>query len=960
MWNKGCGYRGVNLWRLIALSALLLSGNVYSASLHNSSYDWFTLQSEHFYLHYHEGLDEIARETLSLAEQVHTRLSKRLEWDPPYRTHVVLTDEYDFSNGFAIPIPNNFTTIFITPPDDLISLEDHAGWIETVFTHEYTHVLHLDKAAGIPEGLRSVFGRHLLTFPNMLQPRWLIEGYATYIETDRKRGIGRGQSRLYEAMMRAELLDGFKPLRQINQPMATWPAGTAAYLYGVYYYQFIEETYGRSQVELAITHHSKNLLPFAINRTANSTYGQELLDLWDDFEQYLNKKFQPQIRQITQQGVIAGQRLTHDGYFTGPLKTLPNGETYYIAYNGERDTALMKIDKDKNIEHLRDVHFGARLDVHPQAGVLLSQLEICGAGQAYADLYRLDLEGGDLQRLTECGRYRNAIWSPDGKEIVAVKYARGVTELHLLDDGGKLKQVLWKGKRWEVVGGLDWSPLKKELIAAVWREQGGWNLERFDLPSKQWQYVLRDSAIVGYPQYSPDGRYILFTSEHGKVYNIRRLDTRSGKFETLTNVLTGALSPAQAANGDLYYVGYTGAGLDVFQLAAKRIKPGPMPKAARGTTGEPLPKPPVVEPQSVSDYSPWETLKPAWWTPLFYSDDYITSIGAATAAYDSLFQHIYGAAVAYESKTDSWLGTLSYVYDGLYPSIMFDVTRDYEFTFLTANKSLAKKRRITQQKLEVAVPFRGMSSSWSFNLAAIKHEVEDEVVNFSELAEGDELDYVAGAALVYDSAKYHSKSISRSQGRVISLVGEDSDTISGSDFTGQVYWADWREFIRLGGRHVLALRYVEGRGEGNTRPFKLGGARDSENLVSIPNNPIAGSPFSKRKYNLRGYPEGLSQLEGQNMQLGSAEYRFPLGRFERGFMAPPVGLHQIHATLFYDAGATWEKDSSPEKHYRGAGLEIGFDTSLFYYIVVNIVAGYAHGLDEGGEDQMYIRIGASF
>ena len=90
-------------WRFIIMAGLLLSSQTFAATLHTASYDWYTLTSPHFYLHYHEGLEEIARDTLSLAEQVHKRLSKQLEWDPPYRTHVVLTDEYDFSNGFAIP-----------------------------------------------------------------------------------------------------------------------------------------------------------------------------------------------------------------------------------------------------------------------------------------------------------------------------------------------------------------------------------------------------------------------------------------------------------------------------------------------------------------------------------------------------------------------------------------------------------------------------------------------------------------------------------------------------------------------------------------------------------------------------------------------------------------------------------------------------------------------------------------
>jgi len=948
----------INRWRTLVLAIFLFSSNSFAATLHHSGYDWFTLQSEHFYVHYHEGLEEIARETLSLAEQVHKRLSKRLNWNPTSRAHVVLTDEYDFSNGFAIPIPNNFTTLFITPPDDLMSLEDHAGWIETVFTHEYTHILHLDKADEIPEKARNVVGRHPLAFPNLFQPRWLIEGYATYIETDKKRGIGRGQSSLYAAMMRAEILGGFKPLRQVNQPLASWPSGTAAYLYGVYYHLFLEETFGKERIEMMIQHNSNNVAPFAINRAAESTFGRDLDQLWDDFEIYLNKKFQPQMEAIRKRGVVEGQRLTRDGYFTGPLKTLPNGEAYYISYNGERETSLMKIDKNKNIERLTDVHLGARLDVHPKSGVLLSQLEICGAGQMYTDLYRLDLEGDDLERLTECGRYRNAVWSPDGKEIITVKYAKGITELHLLDEWGKLKQVLWTGKRWEVVGGLDWSPIKNELIAAVWREQGGWNLENFNLENRKWKYVLQDSAIVGYPQYSHDGRYVLFTSEHGGVYNIRRMDTRSEKYETLTNVLTGALSPAQSANGDLFYVGYTSEGLDVFHLTSNEIKPALMPKAAQGTTGELLPIPTVVEPQSITEYSPWDTLMPRWWSPIISADTDRTEVGFATAAYDSLLQHIYAAAIAYDTENNWWLGQLTYIYDGWYPSLIFDVSRDHEFTYV--NDKTSKVRRTTEQMMEVMLPFRGLSSSWSFNMAAIKHESEDIRQFVGAIPEPDETDNVAGVALVYDSTKRHLKSISRSQGRAISVVAEDSDAISGSDFSGQVNWLDWREFIRLGGEHVLALRYVEGKGTETTRPFKLGGSRNSESLSSSVNDPIFGSPFKKRSYNLRGYPEGLAHLEGQRMRLGSAEYRFPLTRIERGFMAPPVGMHQIYGTLFYDIGATWDTGSEPEKHYRGAGLEMGFDVSLGYFLVINVTAGYAHGFDEGGEDQFYLRLGAAF
>ena len=239
------------------------------------------------------------------------------------------------------------------------------------------------------------------------------------------------------------------------------------------------------------------------------------------------------------------------------------------------------------------------------------------------------------------------------------------------------------------------------------------------------QYILKDSAIVGYPQYSHDGRYLLFTSEHGDVYNIRRMDTQSGRFETLTNVITGALSPSQTTEGDLFYVGYTSEGLDVFYLPREDIKSSPMPKTAKGTTAEPLPSAPVVEPQSITEYSPWDSLKPAWWMPWIYSDSGRTEVSVITAGYDSLLQNIYAVSIGYDTENNWFLGQLSYIYDALYPTIMFDVSRDHEFTYDDNDELNKKVRRTTNQKMEIMFPFRGVSSSWSFNMAAIKHDSED-------------------------------------------------------------------------------------------------------------------------------------------------------------------------------------------------------------------------------------------
>jgi len=200
---------------------------------HDPALTWHTLRSAHFRVHYYDGEEALAQRTAATAERVHSQLSPVIGWQPEEPVDIVLNDRLDISNGYASFFPADRMTIFVTPPDEVSGLEDHGGWLDTVLTHEYTHILHLDKATHAPSFLRHVFGRNVLLFPNALQPAWLIEGIATWHETDRARGIGRGQSSYYDMLLRMEVDNGVKPVRQINQHIATWPGGTTPYLYGV-------------------------------------------------------------------------------------------------------------------------------------------------------------------------------------------------------------------------------------------------------------------------------------------------------------------------------------------------------------------------------------------------------------------------------------------------------------------------------------------------------------------------------------------------------------------------------------------------------------------------------------------------------------------------------------------------------------------------------------------------------
>ena len=171
-----------------------------------------------------------------------------------FRSDIILTDEFGLSNGYATPFPSNRSAIFLAPPDRLNSLEDYSDWLQTVITHEYVHILHLDKVNHGPKALRSIFGRFgglwfFTVFPNAFQPGWVIEGLSTYYETDKERGVGRGQSSYFNMIMRMEVDAGVKTVRHVNQPTVDWPAGTIRYLYGVNFFNFVKERKGEEKIQ---------------------------------------------------------------------------------------------------------------------------------------------------------------------------------------------------------------------------------------------------------------------------------------------------------------------------------------------------------------------------------------------------------------------------------------------------------------------------------------------------------------------------------------------------------------------------------------------------------------------------------------------------------------------------------------------------------------------------------------
>ena len=325
---------------------LIITISFYSSVLFAAvpSANWKTLSTEHFNIHFLPSYAEQAKRSAFISENLYPKLEDKLGWQPKERISMVIIDEHDQSNGSATPYPFNKVILRLSPPDRVGQLDDYDDWLALLIEHELTHIFHLDKSIGKVSNLRNVFGRYALLFPNLFQPRWFTEGLATYIETHT--GIGRGQSSSFEMLMREEVTSGLLPVATVNLPADSQPLAKH-YLYGVYFYQFLRDTYGEESITQLINNYSDNLLPFSINSNSKSVFGKDVDQLWSEFSAYLNKRFSKQLKVLNQSNIKDGTAVVDTVNQLASIGFIDDDTLVYIENNLESEARLMMLKNSK-------------------------------------------------------------------------------------------------------------------------------------------------------------------------------------------------------------------------------------------------------------------------------------------------------------------------------------------------------------------------------------------------------------------------------------------------------------------------------------------------------------------------------------------------------------------------------------------------------------------------------------
>lgn len=983
------------------------------AATYPPSYRWRTITTEHFYIHYHTGLDDIARRTSVMAEEIHDRVVPLMEWTPEQRTHVVLSDNVDVSNGSASFFPNNRIEIYVSAPgaDPSSPLEFYDNWLNLVLTHEYVHILHLDQAFGLAGLFRRLFGRTPLSFPNAYSPLWMTEGIATLIESEAT-DAGRLKGTYVDMILRTSAVEKawFKE-PQASGITPAWPGGAARYFYGAKFLQYVAQTEGMDRLAAFFHEYAASPVPFRVEATALATIGTTFSQMYEAWSELAQREYLGEYRKLVDEGLTRRDQLTRLGYETKYTVVSPDGRFVAYGHRGPFEEATIRVfdvQRGREVE-TKQVNTISHLGWSPDSRQLAySMLEFKNSTAIISDLYIWNVGSARSRQITSGKRLKDPAFSADGRSLIAVENRGGRNKLVEVDlESGAIRPLVTPDD-FTQFSTPTVSRDGSRIAVAEWKE-GRVDIVLYNRDGGRIANLTESlpRSTNASPRFTPDDRTVIFTSDVTGVSNVFSVSVDARDIRRLSNLYGGAFYPSTADGRTIYYSDYSARGFDLARMTTgqtyaitDRIEPKTLiarSEEVEGRESEEIPE--YARPLQTTDaprsefrpteapYRVWRSLRPQWWFPILSSSEYETIIGAQTSGSDVLGWHQYQAQfiASFAEDQNQYDYALIYSYDRLYPTftaaaLQFDESIT-ELVFPGPEFDYFYRETLQRTVGLMTLPFRRFNWQTQATAGVIRDEYTEHLpfdVTTEELASvGLFQGTLQGirAGLAFNSANRFGYSVSPEDGILATIDYEDLSEAFGSEADRRQLSADVRGFLSIPfrrsplGRHVLGLRAAAGTSEGDfifQREFRVGGS-DVGGLLRLDTTRLPVRGFSS------------STLRGQNAALGSIEYRFPIYEIERGPAVYPIFFQRIIGDIFYDTATAWNDDPvnlplvqrptsdpfDPGRTLSSAGAEIALDMFFGYFVPIRYRLGAAYILEspdaeDEGSFQGYLTAGTSF
>ena len=618
------GFRGA-LFAFFLLPFALISLSSAQEDFYHPELDWKTIETEHFFVHYHDGAERTAKTVSKIAEEVYAPITSLYQHTPDQKVSFIIRDHDDISNGAAYFYDNK---IELYAPSMDFDFRGTHNWLRNVVTHEFTHIVQIQTSMKFGRRVPSIYLQWLgyeserrpdvlYGYPNIIMsyplsgfviPAWFAEGVAQFNRKELRYDFWDSHR---DMILRSYALSG---------TMLTWQemgvfgknslGNESSYNAGFAFVSYIARTYGDEKLN-EISRALATLPRLTIDGAIERALGKEGEQVYNEWRQQLQRDYAARVAPIRSElneghplvfveDASEGSSIYHENevVLNHPLERAVAPERLQGCNMVETgfanlyprfspDGSKLAYVSTKNADYFSQsalyvIEFGKpnrekRIKTGVRTGMCWSP---DGSRLYYArstrenphwsyqfDLYVYDLSTEEETRLTNGRRAITPAVSPDGKTLACVVNADGSSNIALMNIDGSNFRIITSYKKGEQVYNPLWSPDGSHILFDYSVKDGrdiAW--VRPDGSDVQFLITGSDDSRTG--TFTPDGSHILFSSDRTGIFNLYNYDVQSRTIEQVSNVLGGAFMPAVNPKGEIIYAAYTSSGYKLYEMGA--------------------------------------------------------------------------------------------------------------------------------------------------------------------------------------------------------------------------------------------------------------------------------------------------------------------------------------------------------------------------------------------------------
>lgn len=264
------------------------------------------------------------------------------------------------------------------------------------------------------------------------------------------------------------------------------------------------------------------------------------------------------------------KRLTFDNLKIEGLTWEPDSRHLVFASNRGGPFGLWRVDIDGNpAQRVQQANRSAYTPVLSRDGRQLVYEEWTGA----TNIFSVDPAKPSVEprQITQTTRWNwNPAVAPDGKRLAFASDRGGTSEIWVADkDGGDaLKLTAFGGP---YTSGPAWSPDSQHIVFDSPAVDGNFDIYEVDAQGSAPKRLTTSPAMDRFPHYSPDGKWIYFSSHRSGAWEVWRMPAAGGEPQVQQVTFEGAYYSQPGVDGTVYFSRETADGI-------WRQKPGGKPE----------------------------------------------------------------------------------------------------------------------------------------------------------------------------------------------------------------------------------------------------------------------------------------------------------------------------------------------------------------------------------------------